>query len=207
MHFVSVHTPYLAAEEKCNEVRVNDDDDDIDEDGDGGGGDDFDGDIKVVFVLINIPGWRLPGGHLGQGWERLCQVRPQRCQPQGETLSPQDHHNFQNQLCHQHCWFSNKTILRMGPTTGLEVWMQIGTRDSSGFLEPRWWDAAIILKIPSDCFHFILKLNFPHFCFFFTNPFLTFILFESCLKVFTDFKQNEPAGSPYLHMNFDAQFK
>ena len=33
---------------------------------------------------------------------------------------------------------SNKTILRMGPTTGLEVWMQIGTRDSSGFLEPRW---------------------------------------------------------------------
>ena len=26
-------------------------------------------------------------------------------------------------------------------------------------------------------------------------------------KVFTDFKQNEPAGSPYLHMNFDAQFK
>merc|ERR1712110_914814 len=25
--------------------------------------------------------------------------------------------------------------------------------------------------------------------------------------VFTDFKQNEPAGSPYLHMNFDAQFK
>ena len=67
MHFVSVHTPYLAAEEKCNEVRVKDDDDDIDEDGDGGGGDDFDGDIKVVFVLIDIPGWRLPGGHLGQG--------------------------------------------------------------------------------------------------------------------------------------------
>jgi len=24
---------------------------------------------------------------------------------------------------------------------------------------------------------------------------------------FTDFKPNEPAGSPYLHMNFDSQFK
>jgi len=24
---------------------------------------------------------------------------------------------------------------------------------------------------------------------------------------FTDFKQNEPAGNPYLHMNFDAGFK
>ena len=24
---------------------------------------------------------------------------------------------------------------------------------------------------------------------------------------FTDFKPNEPAGSPYLHMNFDSEFK
>ena len=131
MHFVSVHTPYLAAEEKCNEVRVNDDDDDIDEDGDGGDdfdGDDFDGDIKMVFVLSQV------GGYLA---DILDKAESDFVKSVLNVVNPKV--KLKTIIIFKiNFVISNKTILRMGPTTGLEVWMQIGTRDSSGFLEPRW---------------------------------------------------------------------
>ena len=73
--------------------------------------------MEVVFVLRNIRGWRLPGGHLGQGWERLCQVRPQRCQPQGETLSPQDHYHFQKSgLVTYHGWIHGMKAIQLAKT-------------------------------------------------------------------------------------------